>query len=115
MLQRHFKAIASPDIPSVYDLLVESHSGLFLKCQVKSTNQVETLNGSRYWRFATRRTGGLYRPEDCHFFALVILPKRIVIFEKTEQVKSRIHRIKEADVSSILEEQSIQHALGEWL
>jgi len=115
VLQRHFKAIAFPDIPSVYDLLVESHSGSFLKCQVKSTNQVEEINGCRYWRFNTRRAKGIYKTSECHFFALVILPERLVIFEKIERVQTLIYRIKEADLSRTLEEQSIQHALGEWL
>jgi len=115
VLQRHFKAIASPDIPSVYDLLVESHSGSFLKCQVKTTNKIEELNGCRYWRFNTRRKGSLYKRDDVHFFALVILPERIVIFEKAEDVLVPIYRVKENDVSNTLEEQSLQHALGEWL
>lgn len=115
MLQRHFKAIASPDIPSVYDLLVESHCGSFLKCQVKSTNQVETINGSRYWRFSTKKTKGLYGDGELHFFALVILPLRLVIFEKLKGVNAAIYRIKESDASRSLEERSLQHVLGEWL
>ena len=41
MLQRIFPAIAFPQTIAHYDILCETKSGDFVKCQVKTTNKIE--------------------------------------------------------------------------
>ena len=68
VLQRHVKAIAFPDIPTSYDLLVETKSNEFLRCQVKTTDVIWSVNEYDYWRFHAKKESGAYTSKDCDFF-----------------------------------------------
>ena len=116
VLQRHFSAIAFPDKPSSYDLLVEVHRTSFLRCQVKTTNYVDVVNGNSYYRFNSQtRNVGMYTNDHCDFFAFVVLPTRTVIFDKPENVKSSVYRVKQEHATLDAEEETFRKTLGAWL
>jgi hypothetical protein len=115
VLQRHFLAIAFPDKPSVYDLIVETKTNSFLRCQVKTSNSISSVNGSDYYRFHTLKSSGKYSKTDCDFFAFVVLRHRTVVFVNPENVKSAVYRVKLDDATFENEAQTLQQTLGEWL
>jgi len=114
VLQRHFKAIAFPNIPSPYDLVAESYGGSFLKCQVKTCDSVNVINGCRYWRFHTSNKAGAYLETEVDFFALVSLPRRLVFFRAVSDVK-KVCRIREDQMTERGEIESLDAVLGQYL
>jgi hypothetical protein len=115
VLQRHVKAIAFPDIPTSYDLLVETMSNEFLRCQVKTTDVIWSVKGYDYWRFHATRESGAYTSKDCDFFAFVILQARTVVFALPDNVTGGQFRVKLDDATFHNEAQTLQQTLGEWL
>lgn len=116
VLQRHFVAIAYPNIPTAYDLTVQAKSGEFLKCQVKTSNTIEKINGSEYWRFHASKHKGHYTTEEVDFFAFVILPKRLCFFELAKDVCGKLsHRIPKLSATPENEKESIKKTLGYWI
>jgi len=116
VLQRHFVAIAYPNIPTAYDLTAQTKSGDFLKCQVKTSDTLETVNGSNYWRFHTSRQRGHYTTSDVDFFAFVVLPQRLCFFESAEDICGKLfHRIPESKATLENELDNINSVLGRWI
>ena len=115
VLQRHFQTIAFPDRPSAYDLLVETHSNSFLRCQVKTSDSLDTVRGNHYYRFHTRSRSGAYTNKECDFFAFVVLPTRTVVFAKPEDITSAVFRVKQDASTLDTENQTLLTTLGEWL
>tara|TARA_R110000796_G_C14565774_1_gene435286 strand:+ start:104 stop:502 length:399 start_codon:yes stop_codon:yes gene_type:complete len=115
VLQRHFSAIASPDKPSAYDLIVETKDNFFLRCQVKTSDSISSINGSNYWSFHTHKSSGMYTHDDCDFFAFVVLRKRTVVFAKPENIKSSVYRIRLDEATLEKEATTLKQTLGEWL
>jgi hypothetical protein len=115
VLQRHVKAIAFPDIPTSYDLLVETMSNEFLRCQVKSSDVISSVNGCDYWRFHAKKASGAYTSKDCDFFAFVILQTRTIVFKTPDNLTSGVFRVRLDDATFENEAQTLQQTLGEWL
>jgi len=114
VLQREFPAIAFPDRPSAYDLLIETEVNTFLRCQVKTSDVINSVNGCDYWKFNIRRTAGNYKSGDCDFFAFVVLRARTVVFAKSDDVTTSF-RVRLDDATFENEERTLKQTLGEWL
>lgn len=113
VLQRHFKTIAFPQLPTAYDLLVETKSQ-FLRCQVKTAHKVTTINSNRYFKFSTSfRQTQKYTKDDIDFFALVILPNRVMQFYPPS-VGVSVY-IKESDATLEKEQASFKNLLSKYL
>ena len=115
VLQRHFKAIAFPNLPTAYDLVVETKNNSFLRCQVKSSDVISSTNGCDYWRFHAQKASGSYTSRDCDFFAFVILQARTVVFARPDNLTSGVFRVRLDDATFENEAQTLQQTLGEWL
>lgn len=115
VLQRHFPAIAFPNIPTAYDLMAETKDGQFLRCQVKTCEKPNEIRGFSYWRFQTTKRKTMYTDKEIDFFALVVLPKRLVVFMRPEDVVSQTQRFKTDEVNEDLELISLERTLGAWL
>ena len=119
LLQRIFPAIAFPQTVTHYDIICESKSGSFLKCQVKTTNNLENTNGSLYWRFGTnKKTKGvrnnMYLDSDVDFFAFVCLKKNLVIFVEFSDVKSCFFRIPDRKMNKRNQDRSVIKLSKAW-
>jgi len=113
-LQSHFRTIAFPGIAAPYDLIAESYSGSFLKCQVKASTHINIVHGCRYWKFNTCRSKGEYHESEVDFFALVSLPRRLVYFVGIADVMYN-HRIRENEMTQRAEIESLDKVLGKYL
>lgn len=111
VLQRHFQAIAFPQSLTAYDLIAHHASGKFLKCQVKTAEKQKDVRGYKYWKFDTRKSSGLYGKSEIDFFALVVLPKRIVTFLDRSESKS-ICYLKDDQVTAEREQETLEKVLG---
>lgn len=112
VLQRRFKTIATASSQSPYDLILESYSGVFYKCQVKATEYIQTVNSLQYWQWnISRNSGKCYEKKDVDIFAFVALPVRTVYFCSTEDIKSRIFRIKKNAINRTIEQQTLTKVL----
>lgn len=114
VLQRHFKTIAFPDLAAPYDLVAESYNGDFLRCQVKTADAVNVVNGYRYWRFNTAKKTSCYTNDEIDFFALVCLPRRLLIFQAFENTSAQ-SRLREDAFTERLELETLNEVLGEHL
>ena len=99
-----------------YDLLAQKKTGDFLKCQVKTTDKLQTVKGNNYWMFNTGKTSKVkeYSVSEIDFFALVVLPKRVVSFVLPNEAKSTFS-IREDKATSQYEEQTLRDVLGIYL
>jgi len=112
VLQRRFKTIATASSSSPYDLIAENYSGIFYKCQVKSTWYVQEVNNSFYWQWRPSRSNKKsYESSDVDFFAFVALPIRAVYFAVTPDVKNTVFRIKKDSLDVSVEDQSLEKVL----
>lgn len=57
----------------------------------------------------------MYNSVEIDFFALVILPKRLVVFIRPEEVTGQSYRIPEKKVCQDLEEATLIETLGAWM
>lgn len=116
VLQRHFKAIAFPNLPTPYDLILEAYDGRFLKCQVKTCDIINTINGCRYWKFNTGKSKKQYTADEVDFFALVSLPRRLIFCMSFDEIGA-IHttRLRETQFTERAETESINKVLGDYL
>lgn len=114
-LQQHFRAIAFPGLPSAYDLVVESHAGKFLRCQVKTCGTQAKQGGSTYWRFNTGKRLNPYLKSDVDFFALVILPLRMCIFLDVSDITGPTYRIPTNKLDLDIENKSLNKVLGNYI
>lgn len=114
VLQRHFQAIAFPHIPTAYDILAHHKSGAFLKCQVKTAEKTTNIKGSKYWQFKTRKKSKMYDDTEVDFFALVVLPKRIVTFLSKADATGQFY-LREADATPEKEQKTLVDVLGSYI
>jgi len=115
VLQRHFATIAFPASPVSYDIICESYSGNFIKCQVKTCSAVSVVNDNIYWRFHSGMTSGVYKKSDTDFFAFVALPLRLIIFKSVDEVDSVVFRLRETEFTERAEIESLENTLGKHL
>lgn len=114
MLQRHFEAIAFPNIPAPYDLLVETKEGKFLKCQVKTADSTSSNKGNNYWQFRTTHGTQKYTKQMIDFFAFVILPKRKIVFGTPESM-GKTFWVPMHLATSENEQKTLESVLGKYL
>ena len=115
VLQRSFRAIAFPNIPAPYDLIVESYAGKLFKCQVKTCDKPKTITGNEYWRFNTRSRAGRYLDTEIDFMALVILPRRLVYFLSVNDIKADCIYLNTESVERSIEAETLTKVLGEYI
>ena len=121
MLQRIFPAIAFPQTIAHYDILCETKSGDFVKCQVKTTNKIEVnaIEKYKYWRFSTsRRDHGSvvnkYEENDLDFFAFVCLKKNLVVFVNADDVGKKFYRIPVDKMNKRKQDSSLKKIDRDW-
>jgi len=115
VLQRSFRAIAFPNIPAPYDLIVESHAGKLLRCQVKTCDTPKIVNGNEYFRWNTRSSAGIYKEKDIDFMALVILPRRLVYFLDVKDIKGYSFYLRTDAAAELLESETLKKVLGSYI
>lgn len=113
VLQRIFPAIAFPQTSAHYDILCETKSGGFAKCQVKTTNGVEKKNKTEYYRWNTGgNIGGklntMYGDGEVDFYAFVCLCKNLVHFCNSEDVNTTYMRVRIEDMVEEKQEVSLK-------
>jgi hypothetical protein len=119
VLQRIFPAIAFPQTTRHYDILCETESGGFVKCQVKTTNRIETTHGCSYWRYRARKTSTgktnqKYEAKDVDFFAFVCLPKGLIYFVEASEVNTLFMRIPIRLMTKRKQENSLKKISKKW-
>jgi hypothetical protein len=112
VLQRRFKTIATASSSSPYDLILENYSGVFYKCQVKSTWYVQEVNKKFYWQWhPSRHNKKSYESKDVDFFAFVALPIRAVFFAVTHDVTNSVFRIRKDALDVVVEQESLEKVI----
>lgn len=111
VLQREFKTIAVASSQSPFDLIAEDYSGLFFKCQVKTTENATKVRNWNYWRWRTAKSYTQYAPNEIDFFALVALNAKLIYFCLPEDIKSKIFYIRENKLNAELESSSFKKVL----
>ena len=119
VLQRIFPAIAFPQTTTHYDILCETESGSFVKCQVKTTNKIEINNGCSYWRYRTGKTktgkkNQRYEANEVDFFAFVCLPKGLIYFVEASEVDTMFMRIPISHMTKRKQERSLKKMYKKW-
>lgn len=115
LLQRYFKAIAFPNAPSHYDLLVETKNSEFLRCQIKTTKQLEQKRKTAVWKFTTARNGKKYESNEIDFFVLVALPKNLCAFYLVGECDKGSVRILDKDFTEKLQSETFDKVLRPYL
>lgn len=115
LLQRHFPAIAFPNVAAPYDLIVQTKNSEFLRCQIKTTKQLEQNRSSAVWKFTTARDGKKYGSGEIDFFVLVALPKNLCAFYLVEECDKGSLRIFDKDFTEQLQSETFDKVLRHYL